>query len=160
MKVKKCCCCIPVDMGVMILGSLMCFGIMAEFKEFNPIRAAITVGASFFFFLMVFRDSAKHREIFFYAYIVSCISELFFSSIIILEKMNSSKLVEEKCQEMEKDGDFKDGSIRSMAECREKMGQILELSAYIAIVLVGLILFHFCIVMHTHWKNFGREFMP
>jgi len=122
MKVKKCCCCVAVDMGVMILGTLMCFGIMAEFKEFNPVRAAITVVAGSLFFLMVFRDSAKHREWFFYAYIVSCISELFFASIIILEKMNSNKLVEEKCTEMEKDGDFKDGSIRSMTECREKMG--------------------------------------
>ena len=68
MKVKKCCCCVAVDMGVMILGTLMCFGIMAEFKEFNPVRAAITVVAGSLFFLMVFRDSAKHREWFFYAY--------------------------------------------------------------------------------------------
>ena len=56
MKVKKCCCCVAVDMGVMILGTLMCFGIMAEFKEFNPVRAAITVVAGSLFFLMVFRD--------------------------------------------------------------------------------------------------------
>ena len=80
MKLKTCCCCITIDMGVMILGTIVCIGITAEIKEFNPIRAAVTIGAGSAFLLMVFKDSAKHREWFFYAYVVNCISQLTFES--------------------------------------------------------------------------------
>ena len=65
-------------MGVMILGSLMCFGILNEFKYFNPIRMMVTLMCMALFFNMVYRDSATHRELFFYSYIVFQISSIFF----------------------------------------------------------------------------------
>ena len=74
MRVKNCCCCISIEFGVMILGCLVCFDLLQEFEWFNPVRLAITLAAGGCFLNMVFNDSAKHREYFFYSYIAHCIS--------------------------------------------------------------------------------------
>lgn len=70
MKVQNCCCFITIELGVMILGCLVWFSLLGEFDWFNPIRAAITIATGIFFLNMVLRDNEKHREYFFYLYIV------------------------------------------------------------------------------------------
>ena len=62
------------------------------------------------------------------------------------------------CSEMQKNGQFKEQLIRSMDDCREKMGKILEYSAWLSIVLLALVLLHFSIVVFNHWKNSHTEF--
>ena len=69
MKVSRCCCCISIEMGVMLLGCNVWFALIDEMDWFNPIRAVITVGTGALFLLMVFKDSARHREYFFYAHL-------------------------------------------------------------------------------------------
>ena len=65
-------------MGVMLLGSLVWLGLLSEMTEFHPARAIMTLGTGTLFLLMVFKDSAKRREHFFYAYVVNWIFGIFF----------------------------------------------------------------------------------
>ena len=79
MKVKTCCCCLQVDTGVMLLGILVWFGLMSEVKYFNPVRATFTIATGIMFLVMVYRDSAKHREWFYMTYIVYSITAVLFA---------------------------------------------------------------------------------
>lgn len=78
MKVKSCCFCLSVEMGVMVIGCLCWASLLNEFNFFNPIRACITVATGIQFFLMVFQDSQENRKRFFFAYAIFCLSSLIF----------------------------------------------------------------------------------
>ena len=158
MKVRTCCGCIAVDQGVLILGSLVCFNILAEFTSFNPVRAAITIACSTAFLWMVFNDSAKHREWFLYAYIAHCIQAVIFIGYMTLERAGDKDVVERQCLSMQKDGEFKDSMIRSMDECRVRIASVLLWAGWISTILLGFLLTYFCIVVYTHWKNYSVRF--
>ena len=79
MKVKKCCCCVPIDIGVMILGALLWFSLLGELDYFNPIRMGITVTVGCIFLFMVFQDSDDARKLFFLGYLVYQISSIVFA---------------------------------------------------------------------------------
>ena len=70
MKVRTCCCCVSVEMGVMLLGCQLWFGSLEEFKIFHPLRLVATLTAGVLFLTMVFEDSKGARERFFYAFLV------------------------------------------------------------------------------------------
>lgn len=78
MKVKSCCLCLSVEMGVMVLGCLTWASLLNEFAYFNPIRAAITVATGVVFFNMVFDDSSTNRKRFLIAYAINAVSSLAF----------------------------------------------------------------------------------
>ena len=102
MKVQRCCCCISIDMGVMLLGTLVCFSLLNELTYFNPIRMVFTVACMCLFFNMVFRDTAKHREYFFYSYIAYQISSILFAYYQFYEVLEDKDVVAKMCEDMQK----------------------------------------------------------
>ena len=70
MKVTKCCCFVDIWLGTNILGCLVWFGLLEEFKNFNPFRLAFTLLAGVTFAIMVFDDTEKARKHFFLAYVL------------------------------------------------------------------------------------------
>ena len=157
LKVKTCCCCLEVDTGVMILGILVWTALLSEVKDFNPVRAVITLATGSLFLLMVFRDSAKHREWFYYSYIVNSICSVLFAYQSFKKKLEESQAVDKTCQEMQKKGEFKEMLIKDMDECHEVVGGYYEKGARMGVIILSLLFFYFCIVVRTHWKNYGRR---
>lgn len=78
MKVKSCCLCLSVEMGVMVLGCLSWAALLNEFAYFNPVRAAITVVTGVIFLDMVREDSRENRKRFLIAYAINTVSSLLF----------------------------------------------------------------------------------
>ena len=144
-------------MGVMILGSLMCFGILNEFKYFNPIRMMVTLMCMALFFNMVFRDSAKHREYFFYSYIAFQISSIFFAYWQFYQVMEEQDMVAKTCEDMQKKDQFKNMKIGSMEECYEVVNNYADKAVMTFIFVAVIIATHFILVVYTHWKNYGRQ---
>ena len=94
-------------MGVMVLGTLVWFSLLNELSHFNPIRTVVTVTTGIIFFFMVFRDSAKHREYFFYSYIAFQISSIFFAYWQFYQVIEEKDIVAKTCADMQKKDQFK-----------------------------------------------------
>ena len=80
MKVKKCCCWIPIDQAITCLGFWMCLTLVAEVKLFNPFRLVATITGLAAFFNMQKNDSAKNREYFLYGFMIYLITSLLVAS--------------------------------------------------------------------------------
>ena len=102
MKVRRCCFCISVETGVLILGTLVCFSLLGEMDHFNPIRLIITLACMAYFFIMVFKDSVMNREFFFYCYVVHLISQLVFGVWQAYEIVEEKDFVEKTCKDIQK----------------------------------------------------------
>ena len=142
---------------MMLLGIMVWFGLMSEIKAFNPIRAVLTVATGSLFLLMVNRDSEKHREWFYQSYIVYSICSVLFAYQTFQTKLEEEHVIDLTCQDMEKKGQFKEMLIKDMDECHEVVDGYYQKGARLGLILVSLLVFYFCIVVRTHWKNFGKS---
>ena len=144
-------------MGVMLLGSLVCFSIMNEMTYFNPVRTTVTLTCMALFFLMVFRDSEKHREYFLYSYIAFQVSSIVFAYWQFYQVMEERDTVARACADMQKKDQFKEMKIGSMQECYDVVNNYADRSVMTFVFIAVLLATHFILVVYSHWKNYGRS---
>ena len=53
MRVKFCCCCVPIDKAIICIGFWMCLTLLGQMTELNPIAIAANVAALVSFFVMM-----------------------------------------------------------------------------------------------------------
>ena len=58
---------------------------------------------------------------------------------------------------MEKKGQWKDMMIKDMDECRTVVDGYYQKGANLGVIIASFLAFYFCIVVRTHWKNFGKN---
>ena len=68
-KLDNCCLCIPLQIGVYMIGGLVCLSLLIEIELFNLYRTILESIVFLTFLLMVFKDSAATRQIFFVSYL-------------------------------------------------------------------------------------------
>ena len=70
MRVKKCCCCIPIKIGAYIIGSFHVLGLLIGMYFFDMISICLEVFCATAFLFMIYKDSQQKRLIYFSTYMV------------------------------------------------------------------------------------------
>ena len=65
MKLDKCCCCIPLNVGTHILGILTILGSLDLIMHFDWIKAVLFAAVIISYFVMIFKNEATTRMILF-----------------------------------------------------------------------------------------------
>ena len=104
LRLSKCCCLIDIDIGVMILGSLVWFGLVKEMDNLSIMRAAATLCAGTIFLFMVFDDKPVRRWQFLVAYLIWMVVAIVFDVLQAYEKIEDQHYVELTCKDMDTKG--------------------------------------------------------
>ena len=75
MKLEKCCCCIPIDIGVYILGGLTILGSLDLIQHFAWTRAVLFAAVIISFFAMIFKNETFTRMLVFITMTVKLVVE-------------------------------------------------------------------------------------
>ena len=67
-KVKNCCCCIPVKTGAYIIGFVHVIGAMFGIIQLDLVKVALDIFCGMTFLLMIFKDGESSRLFYFAAY--------------------------------------------------------------------------------------------
>ena len=73
MRVKKCCCCVPVKIGAYLIGSVHVLGLMIGILLVSPLQIVMEIFCGCTFLYMAYRDTEKNRLLYFAAYAVYCV---------------------------------------------------------------------------------------
>ena len=77
MRQDRCCCCVDIWRGTMIIGCLLLLDLLIELRWPNQIRLFIKLGAIASFVIMVWRDLEVTRMVFFFAYCINRTVEIY-----------------------------------------------------------------------------------
>ena len=160
MIVKKCCCFVPIDKAIVCIGFWMCLTLLGQMEKLNPISAAANIAALVMFFIMMNKDTAKNREYFFYVFAIYMGVFWLVSMIITYGRLSDGTYIQKKCEEMQKDGTFKEDLITSMDECRARLDRAFTMALWVLALILGFVFLHLVSVVYTHWKNFGENQEP
>ena len=69
-KVKKCCCCVPVKTGVLIFGALDFLMLLASMFKVDMISFAIQLYPSISFIAMLIKDNRQNRKFYFVSFLL------------------------------------------------------------------------------------------
>ena len=117
MKVKRCCCCVPIEKAITILGFLLFLNLFEQLKDFNPIVLVANGTALGLFIRMEVENKADNRRDFLFGYIIY-LGVVFFFGALKLYMYTDDDHVKKLCEHMQADGKtFKEEFIRSMDEC-------------------------------------------
>ena len=145
-KVKKCCCCIPVKTGAMIIGSVHVLGLLIGLYLVAPLQISLEIFCGAAFLLMVYRDSQQKRLFYFSAYVIYAASLGTIRMIFVFwdhdEKLlvrNYCNAVDEKVVQADQSGlgwgitDYAD-----YEDCKHKVGTgvLIDEFIYLAISLL------------------------
>ena len=74
--VDNCCFCIDIETGVMVLGTLACFGIINDIFHFQELRMILEVLLFISFLVMLANNKSCTRLLFLFAYVLHYIGQL------------------------------------------------------------------------------------
>ena len=77
MRTDRCCCCVDVWTGTMIIGCLLLLDLFIELRWPNEIRLVIKLAAITSFVVMVWRDLELTRMVFFFIYCINRVTEIY-----------------------------------------------------------------------------------
>ena len=157
MKVQKCCCWVPIDTGVVVLGFWMALSLLGELKTQNPFRAVATGTALVFFFIMQIKDTSENRKRFLYAFTWCVFTMLVTQFIDMYFLISDGQYIKQECENMQKDGTFKEDMITSMDECVKRITDAMWGALILGTGLLALLFWHFIRVVYTHWKGFAMS---
>lgn len=63
-----CCCCLSTKTGALLIGTGLCIGMLEELSAPNFIRIGLKAAVIVPFILMLYKDCAFHRQLFFYLF--------------------------------------------------------------------------------------------
>ena len=153
MRVTKCCLFVDIWLGANILGCLAWFGLLAEFKSFNPVRLAFTLLTGVAYLNMVFDDSSHARKYFFFAYLAQVGFMIVFSIYLLMTGIATDEELTKACDNLEKHNFYKDFGWKDDDACKDYLTQEMR-KYFIMITILALLLnWHFCLVLEQHWKN-------
>ena len=101
---SKCCCFIPLKVGVYIIGVLTMLTLLPELYKFFLWRTLLTAAASLAFLTMVVKDSTFTRGLFFFAWNISMFGFLFINIFVAAAEeggYDAEARAENQCRGME-----------------------------------------------------------
>ena len=145
-----------VDTAIVVLGFWMCLTLLGHVKELQPVILVFNLAALIAYIIMINEDSADNRKNFFYVFSSYMVCLYVMVLYKAYEQAQDYKEIQQKCEQMQKDGEFKEELITSMEQCHDRVQNIMITGFYVLIVIAALIFYHFSAVAYTHWKNFGK----
>ena len=97
-KVKKCCCFVPIKTGAMIIGSVHVLGLLIGLYLVAPLQISLEIFCGATFLLMVYRDSQQKRLFYFSAYVIYATSLGTIRMIFVFWDHDEKALVRNYCK--------------------------------------------------------------
>merc|ERR1712060_804899 len=158
MKVESCCLCVPIDLGVKIIGVLVLLGLFTEMEHFVPIRA-VALGITLLAFANMFMNgNAQSRLIAYAAYIFNCLVDgaLFFFFL----KPDQGGYSIDTWAKQACDGMNETDLEKFTAEhgdCEPAMKNYIFYATGVGFTIGTLITIHFILVLYTYWQQAVEE---
>lgn len=70
LRVKRCCCCVPIKIGAYIIGGIHVLGLIIGIVRMSPVSVSLDIFCGSTFLYMIYRDSQKSRLLYFATYAV------------------------------------------------------------------------------------------
>ena len=102
-------------------------------------------------------DTENHRKAFFLSYVIANMILLIFGFYMMQKGTWKEQPWIMGCDSMKKEGTMKDIGASNIAECREKLGVIIQTCLGAVFLAMILLQFHFFSVVYTHWKNYSKD---
>ena len=158
MKVEKCCLCISIDTGVIVLYVLSILGIFEEIKNFNLVRTLTLAILLLSFTVMFFKNETNTRLATFAAYTVKCfIDTAMFFFVLKPEEggYSVSTWAEHACTGMTAE-DLATFN-QEHGECKPAMEKYIFYATGVFFTLGAVITIHFILVLYTYWQDAVEE---
>ena len=101
MKVKSCCCCIPVKVGAYIIGCIHVLGLILGVILVSPLQVSLEIFCGCTFLYMAYRDNDKNRLLYFAAYVVYSSILASIRMIFVFWDRDEKEMVLQYCKQAE-----------------------------------------------------------
>ena len=152
MRATRCCCCIPVYTGAMVLGTLSLIFNLIELVDYQEFRCYFNLILSPVFLLVLFRDTPLTRQIWFLAYLIYELGNISMDWDQSLQKADAG--IRQACIELKDDGhSYKDMGVATVDGCVAHVEPYAFGFVYFFFALYVFLNLHFILVVYTFMQN-------
>ena len=149
MKVKSCCCCIPVKVGAYIIGCIHVLGLILGVILVSPLQVSLEIFCGCTFLYMAYRDNDKNRLLYFAAYVVYSSILASIRMIFVFWDRDEKEMVLQYCKQAEEtvlaEGGaqlahtWQDLGFEDMADCKSKVGFAVARDEFVSLLVTLLL---------------------